>query len=127
MSKTKQFRKGVAQLDREGVIQVLTSDLRGEQAPVFAAVGPLQFEVAVARLRTEFTAPVELQHLEYTLARRTDPASAQRLSGQSGVEVLTRQGDQALLALFPHVWRLRSIQAALPDLHIEPLVADTTT
>ena len=36
----KQFRTGIAQLDEEGVVQVLRSDLRGDQAPVLAAVGP---------------------------------------------------------------------------------------
>jgi peptide chain release factor 3 len=125
VSKTKQFRKGVAQLDREGVVQVLVSDLRGEQAPVFAAVGPLQFEVASARLRTEFNAPIELERLEYTLARRTDAAGAAVLARQSGVEVLTRVGDGALLALFPHIWRLRTIASAHPAVHIAPLIADT--
>ena len=43
-SKHKQFRKGIDQLGTEGVVQVLASDLRGDQAPVLAAVGPLQFE-----------------------------------------------------------------------------------
>ncbi|KOX21531.1 peptide chain release factor 3, partial [Nocardiopsis sp. NRRL B-16309] len=30
--KYKQFQRGIAQLDAEGVVQVLTSDVRGEQA-----------------------------------------------------------------------------------------------
>ncbi|HZZ46762.1 MAG TPA: peptide chain release factor 3 [Pseudonocardia sp.] len=127
VSKTKQFRKGVAQLDREGVIQVLSSDRRGEQSPVFAAVGPLQFDVAVARLRSEFGAPVDLQHLDYSLARRTDEDSAEQLNQESGIEVVTRRGDGALLALFPHIWRLRSLTAIHPELRIDPLIADTTT
>jgi peptide chain release factor 3 len=126
MSRTKQFRKGVAQLDREGVIQILTSELRGEQGPVFAAVGPLQFDVAAARLRTEFAAPIELEHLDYTEARLTDSASAEVLDRQSGIEVLTRLGDGALLALFPHIWRMRSVAAMHPELRIDPLIADTT-
>ncbi len=44
----KQFRRGIEQLEQEGVVQVLRSDRRGDQAPVLAAVGPMQFEVAVA-------------------------------------------------------------------------------
>ncbi|MGK2867519.1 MAG: peptide chain release factor 3, partial [Mycobacterium sp.] len=52
-SKHKQFRKGIEQLDQEGVVQVLRSDRRGEQAPVFAAVGPMQFEVATHRMAKE--------------------------------------------------------------------------
>ncbi|GHE76303.1 peptide chain release factor 3 [Streptomyces cellulosae] len=39
VSRSKQFRRSIAQLDEEGVVQVLVSELRGEQAPVLAAVG----------------------------------------------------------------------------------------
>ena len=56
----KQFRQGIAQLDEEGVVQVLRDPDLGDQAPVLAAVGPMQFEVAVHRLENEFGAPVEL-------------------------------------------------------------------
>ena len=43
----KQFRKGIAQLDEEGVVQVLRDPDLGDQAPMLAAVGPMQFEVAI--------------------------------------------------------------------------------
>lgn len=125
MSKTKQFRKGIEQLDSEGVIQVLSSDLRGDQAPVLAAVGPLQFEVVSARLADEFGAPVKLDRLEYTLARRTDEAGAAGLKGAVGIEVLTRRLDGELLALFPHKWRLQAVAQNNPDMLLAPLVADT--
>src|SRR6185369_9432647 len=49
-SKHKQFRRGIEQLEQEGVVQALRSDRRGDQAPVLAAVGPMQFEVAVHRM-----------------------------------------------------------------------------
>lgn len=123
-SKTKQFRKGIEQLDSEGVIQVLSSDLRGDQAPVLAAVGPLQFEVVSARLADEFSAPIRLDRLDYTLARRTDPAGAQALRGAVGIEVLTRRVDGELLALFPHKWRLQAVAGNQPTLHLDPLIAD---
>ena len=47
----------------EGVVQVLRSDLRGDQAPVLAAVGPMQFEVVEHRMEHEFSAPVDLERL----------------------------------------------------------------
>ena len=118
----KQFRRGIAQLEAEGVVQVLRSDLRGEQAPVLAAVGPMQFEVAEHRMGGEFGAPVRLEPLPYSLARRTTAAWAPTLDGEWGVEVLER-GDGELLALFPDQWRLRSIERARPDAVLEPLVA----
>jgi peptide chain release factor 3 len=121
--KHKQFRRGVEQLDTEGVVQVLSSDLRGDQAPVLAAVGPLQFDVVLNRLEFEFGARADLDHLDYTLARRTDAASAEALRGQRAVEVLTRRLDGALLALFSDKWRLGQIQREHPDLVLEPLIA----
>src|SRR3984885_1816089 len=105
--KHKQFRRGIEQLDTEGVVQVLSSDLRGDQAPVLAAVGPLQFDVVLHRLEHEFGARCDLDHLDYTLARRTDVAGADGLRGLRAVEVLTRRQDGGLLALFSDKWRLR--------------------
>src|SRR5699024_11560886 len=98
-SKYRQFQRGIAQLDAEGVVQVLTSDVRGEQAPVLAAVGPLQFDVVRDRMEQEFRSPIETAPLEYSLARRTDEGSAPKLHGLSGAEVLRRRADGELLVL----------------------------
>ncbi|MGY1815434.1 peptide chain release factor 3 [Blastococcus sp. SYSU D00820] len=121
-AKHKQFRKGIEQLDSEGVVQVLRSDRRGDGAPVFAVVGPMQFEVAAHRMEHEFSAPVSLERLGYTLALRTDEASAPLVASASGVEVLQR-GDGELLALFPDKWVLRMLQQRHPGITLEPLVA----
>jgi peptide chain release factor 3 len=120
-SRYKQFRRGIEQLDHEGVVQVLRSDLRGDQAPVLAAVGPMQFEVAEHRMGHEFGAPVTLERLDYSLARRTDHASAPALNAQRSVEVLSRT-DGELLAIFSDRWRLQSVERELPDAVLEPLV-----
>jgi peptide chain release factor 3 len=121
--KAKQFRRGIEQLDTEGVVQVLASDLRGDQAPVLAAVGPLQFDVVLHRLEHEFGSRAELDYLDYTMARRTDPEGARALAGQRAAEVLTRRRDGALLALFSDKWRLAQVQREHPDLLLEPLIA----
>jgi peptide chain release factor 3 len=121
--KQKQFRRGIEQLDTEGVVQVLASNLRGDQAPVLAAVGPLQFDVVLHRLEHEFGARAELNHLDYTLARRTDAEGLRALAGRRGVEVLTRRHDGAILALFSDKWRLGQVQREHPDIMLEPLIA----
>ena len=118
----KQFRRGIEQLEQEGVVQVLRSDLRGDQAPVLAAVGPMQFEVAQHRMAGEMGAPVTLDRLSYSLARRTTKEWVAELDRQSGVEVLLR-GDGEWLALFADPWRLGRTQRDLPDAVLEPLVA----
>ncbi|CAA9322289.1 MAG: Peptide chain release factor 3 [uncultured Frankineae bacterium] len=119
----KQFRRGIEQLEQEGTVQVLRSDLRGDQAPVLAAVGPMQFEVAEHRMAGEFAAPVRLDRLDYTMARLTDRSWAQVLDRESGVEVLERSSDGALLALFAGNWRLQRVLRDHPDVHLAPLVA----
>lgn len=121
-SKFKQFRKGVAQLDEEGVVQVLRDPDFGDQAPVLAAVGPMQFEVAVHRLENEFGAPVELSPTSYSVARRTDAASAPALRSMRGVDVLERS-DGTLIAVFESVYWLDRLAADQPELVLEPLVA----
>ena len=75
----KQFRRGIEQMDQEGVVQVLRSDLRGDQSPVLAAVGPMQFEVVSARMQSEFGAAIKLDHLAYSVARRTDDAGVEEI------------------------------------------------
>ena len=118
----KQFRRGIEQLEQEGVVQVLRSDRRGDQAPVLAAVGPMQFEVVEHRMGGEFTAPVRLDRLDYTMARRTTSEWRTALDAESGVEVLQR-GDGELLALFAGPWRLTRVERDFPDAVLEPLVA----
>ncbi|GAA4608294.1 peptide chain release factor 3 [Actinoplanes octamycinicus] len=116
----KRFRRGIEQLDAEGVVQVLRSEQRGDQSPVLAAVGPMQFEVATFRLETEFGVKVNVDHLPYETTARTDPAGRDILRTEAGVEVMTRVRDDALLALFPNKWRMRSIVGRHPDLNLEP-------
>jgi peptide chain release factor 3 len=121
-SKHKQFRKGIEQLEQEGVVQILRSDKRGEQAPVFAAVGPMQFEVASHRMATELSAPISLESLPYQVARTVDPADAEFVNRQVSCEVLTRS-DGVMLVLFSTPWRLEGFQRDNPDITLGSLVA----
>jgi peptide chain release factor 3 len=124
-SRTKQFRSGINQLDEEGVVQVLREPDVGDQAPILAAVGPLQFEVAQHRLENEFGAPVELNVCTWTTARGTDAESAEKLRGMSGVTVATR-ADGELLALFESPYWLQRLEADQPELRLDKMIAEGT-
>ena len=117
-----QFRRGIEQLEQEGVVQVLRSERRGEQAPVLAAVGPMQFEVASHRMAAELSAPISLEPLPYQVARVVDPADADFVGRQVSAEVLTRT-DGVQLALFSTPWRLQGFQRDNPDVKLSALVA----
>ncbi|WP_229022895.1 peptide chain release factor 3 [Actinomarinicola tropica] len=122
-SRFKQFRSGISQLDEEGVVQVLRDPEIGDQAPVLAAVGQMQFEVAAHRLENEFGAPVELSPTSYTVARRTDAESEPALKSMRGVDVL-RRADGTRLALFESSYWLARVEGDHPELVLERLVAE---
>jgi len=119
----KQFRRAIEQLDEEGVVQVLREPDVGDQAPMLAAVGPMQFDVAAWRLENEFNAPSELSPVGYCVARRTDEASAPKLRSMRGVAVMARS-DGVLLALFESPYWLDRLEAENPELTLERLVAE---
>jgi len=124
-SRYKQFRRGLAALDEEGVIQVLRHPDRGDQAPVLAAVGPMQFEVAVHRLTEEFGANVDLTPLEFKIARLTDAAGEQALHGWREAEVLHR-ANGARYALFRSDFWLERFQRDHPDVRLDTVFVDHT-
>jgi peptide chain release factor 3 len=119
----KQFRKGIAQLDEEGVVQVLRDRDLGDQEPMLAAVGQMQFEVASARLAEEFGSAAEISMTRYSIARVTDEETMANLRGMSGVRVLERS-DGTLLALFESVYWLQRIESDHPDWTLDALVAE---
>ena len=120
----KQFRKGIAQLDEEGVVQVLRDPELGDQAPVLAAVGPMQFEVAVHRLENEFGAPVELlPDVVPAGAAHRRGQGAEALKGMRGVRVM-RRADGTILALFESQYWVERLEQEQPELLLERLVAE---
>lgn len=120
---SKRFGKGIAALDHEGVVQVLTSETRGVQAPILAAVGPLQFDVAANRMEVDFNAAIKTQPLEYRVARRVSAEHAATVGSYLGAEIVQRS-DGALLALLVDKWRIERIVREHPEISLEPLVGD---
>jgi peptide chain release factor 3 len=82
----------------------------------------MQFEVATHRMAAEFSAPISLEPLPYTVARAVDPADAELLAKQASVEVFTRT-DGVTLAVFSTKWRLENIERDLPSVRLSSLVA----
>ena len=78
LSRSKQFKRGLAQLEQEGVVQILRRP-GDDPTPVLAAVGAMQFEVLVHRMANEFGAAVELSGPHERTVRRTDAATAASL------------------------------------------------
>ncbi len=123
-SRYKQFRRGLHQLEQEGVVQVL-HDPDGDPTPVLAAVGRMQFEVFSHRLEHEFGAQVELSPSPYKLARRTNQRTVDQMRRTGGVRILARR-DNTLLALFESPYWLRRLEADHPDWCLDHILTEGT-
>jgi peptide chain release factor 3 len=119
----KQFRRGLAQLDEEGVVQVLRDPDAGDTESILAAVGQLQFEVFAYRLGSEFGAPTEIRSAPYQAIRLTDKQSVDRLRRIGGIRIMHRS-DGALVALFENRYRLQRLESDEPELTLEPILAE---
>ncbi len=120
LSRAKQFRRGLDQLEREGVVQVLHR-LGGDPEPVLAAVGQMQFEVFAHRMEHELGAAVELGVAEQRTVRSTDAETVPELRNAGGVELLERR-DGTILAVFPSPYWLTRLESDHPEWTLEAIV-----
>ena len=69
LSRHKQFHKGLAQLEEEGVVQVFLPLDSARREPILGAVGELQFDVVTARLEAEYGVATAVERLPFACAR----------------------------------------------------------
>jgi peptide chain release factor 3 len=122
VSRHKQFRRGLEQLDQEGVVHVLRREYSQDPVPILAGVGPMQFEVAVERLRTEFGAEVGVQALPWQAARRTDAEGAAKVLADPGSTDVFVRADGTQLAVFPNRFVMDRFAQRNPTVRLERLI-----
>jgi peptide chain release factor 3 len=119
IARYKAFAKGLAQLEEEGAIQVLRAVDQSLREPIVAAVGALQFEVAVTRLKEEYGVDASIERLPLTLARwiTGDPpvVAGMMLPTQGTLRCHDRDGQ--LVVLFASSWELEYSAKHKPDVH----------
>jgi len=118
----KQFRRGLAQLEREGVVHVLHRPEVGTQSPILAGIGPMQFEVASYRMANEFGAGIELEPLGWSHSRRIDPGDADAVRAFTWGEVLEDAAGRQL-AVFRNEFELERFGRTHPEVALDPFVA----
>lgn len=120
LSRAKQFKKGLAQLEQEGVVQILH---RGgdDPTPILAAVGVMQFDVLSHRMEQEFGAAVSLSGPHERTVRLTDDDTASQLLALGGIDVLYRS-DGLPLAVFQSPYWLARVESDHPDWTLEQIV-----
>ena len=100
---------------------MLRHDDLGDQAPIWAAVGQLQFEVASWRMEHEFGSPVRLEGTRFEVARATDEAGAAALEEMRDVDVYRRENGTPL-ALFRSRYVAERIARDHPELTLDTLI-----
>ena len=107
MGRTSASGRALVQLDEEGVVHVLRRPGIGDQEPILAAVGDLQFEVARYRMEHEFGCPVEMRPGSWIAARLV--AGPRELATGYGVS-LVEDSRGRTLALFGSPVPLRRLE-----------------
>jgi len=69
VQKRKALEKGIEQLVQEGVVQLFREPVGGSASWILGAMGPLQFDVMVHRLKSEYGVELTLSNLPYNIAR----------------------------------------------------------
>ena len=106
ITKYKQFQKGLMQLEEEGAVQVLHAEDTIRREPIVAAMGQLQFDVVIARLKEEYGVEAQLERLSFTAARwvEGDEATMPPLVLTSRGALRCRDGRGRLVILFASQW-----------------------
>lgn len=122
----KKYRAGLEQLLQEGVMQSFAIRHAPPGATLLAAVGPLQFEVAQARLESEYNAKSNLAAAPFEHLRWLEPHPSlehpENLVVAGGVAFGTDKFDHPVV-LFPNDWTLDYFVEKNPDLklHAQPI------
>lgn len=114
--KYKQFQKGINELVEEGTVQIFRTTDRTEDL-ILGVVGELQFEVFTYRLKAEYGAEVNLQHLSHQLARWVESETridTRKLSNLSSLCVTDR--DHRIAVLCQNELALGWLREQNPDL-----------
>jgi peptide chain release factor 3 len=101
---------------------VLRRPDRGDQEPILAGVGEMQFEVMAHRMQEEYGATVELKPVPFKSARRTDTAGERALRLHPAA-TLVHRSDGTPLVLFESEFHLRRIETELPDAALDAIVS----
>jgi peptide chain release factor 3 len=105
IGQAKAFRKGLAQLEEEGAIQVFLEADAARREPILAAVGELQFDLVQSRLLSEYRVETKLERLLYRSALwRVGAAGPEKLTWPTRGALAALDRDGGTVALFEGPW-----------------------
>jgi len=114
--KSKQLEKGLVQLTEEGAIQLFRPV--GGNDYVLGAIGPLQFDVIAARLRSEYGVEAAYEPLDFSTVRwiRARDKKALENFRKRYLDSLVQDVEGHPAMLFATRWRLERTREEWPDI-----------
>ena len=109
----KQFDDGIRQLEEEGLMQVYFSQSGGRD-PVVGVAGALQFDVIVARLKSEYNVDSRVDPLSFVAARWLDSPRDELVDVPGSVMFATDRTGRSVL-LFPSTWAIEYTERQNPS------------
>jgi len=114
--KRKQLHKGLIQLAEEGAVQVFRTTLGGDY--ILGAVGVLQFDVTVARLKAEYNVDADYVATDFQTARWLVSDNEKKLAEFKRLfeANLALDADGFLAYLAPSAWKLNYTMEQWPEI-----------
>ena len=113
--KQKQLLKGLVQLSEEGAVQVFRPLMNNDL--IVGAVGVLQFDVVVSRLKTEYNVEAIYENVNVATARWVECADAKKFEEfkRKNEQNLALDGGDNLTYIAPTIVNLNLAQERYPD------------
>ena len=114
--KMKQLQKGLVQLAEEGAIQVFRPMIGADY--IMGAVGVLQFEVTMARLKNEYSVDAVYEPVNFQAARWVSCSDKKKMSEfeRSNQSALATDSEGFLTYLAQNEWMLKFFMEKWPDI-----------
>ncbi|MCB2169419.1 MAG: peptide chain release factor 3 [Deltaproteobacteria bacterium] len=114
--KTKQLNKGLIQLAEEGAVQVFRPVMGSDY--ILGAVGVLQFDVTMARLKAEYGVDAVYEAVDYTVARWVACDDRKKLAEfeKKNLASIARDAEGCLSYLATSEWKLGHCMEKWPDI-----------
>jgi peptide chain release factor 3 len=114
--KTKQLNKGLIQLAEEGAVQVFRPVMGSDY--ILGAVGVLQFDVTMARLKSEYGVDAVYESVDYNVARWVGCDDRKKLAEfeKKNLANIARDAEGCLSYLASSDWKLGFCMEQWPDI-----------
>jgi len=116
VERRKALAKGLDQLAQEGAVQIFTEPGAGTAAPILGVVGPLQFDVLVHRMASEYSVELRLAPLPFKVARWVHGAFDPDVLRYSGTLKLVEDRDGKTVLLAESLWHVERALARHPEI-----------